>query len=64
MPKESFYDSKTRVEDDGLPPDLVITWGNEQPSVEVNGVAYDRSGLNRMIATLRKARNQTYGQDE
>lgn len=63
MPKESFYDS-ARVEGDGLPPDLAVTWGDTQPEVKVNDIAYDRSGLNRLIATLRKARNQTYGSDE
>lgn len=64
MPKENFYDSSTRVEGDGLPPDLTVTWGIDQPEVKVNGIVYDRSGLNRLIAALRKARNQTYGPDE
>lgn len=64
MPKEKFYDSSTRVEGDGLSPDLTVTWGIDQPEVRVNDIVYDRSGLNRLIATLRKARNQTYGQDE
>lgn len=64
MPKENFYDSSTRVEGDGLPPDLVVAWGESQPKVMVNGIAYDRSGLNRLIGALRKARNQTYGADE
>lgn len=67
MPKENFYDSSIRVEGDGLPPDLVVAWGGwgeSQPEVTVNGIAYDRSGLNRLIGVLRRARNQTYGADE
>lgn len=64
MPKENFYDSHTRVEGDGFPPDLVVAWGLEFPEVSINGIPYDRSGLNRLIKTLRKARNQTYGMDE
>lgn len=64
MPKENFYDSSTRVEGDGLPPDLVVAWGSSQPEVTINKIGYDRSGLNRLIAALRKARDQTYGRDE
>lgn len=64
MPKENFYDSSTRVEGDGLPPDLVVSWGKERPEVMVNDIPFDRSGLNRLIAALKRARNQTYGADE
>ena len=64
MPKENFYDSSTRIEGDGLPPDLGVAWGSNQPEVTINEIAYDRSGLNRLIAALRKARDQTYGRDE
>jgi hypothetical protein len=63
MPKEKFYDS-TRIDGDGLPPDIIVAWGNSQPEVTINGIVYDRSGVNRLISTLRKARNQTYGPDE
>ena len=63
MPKENFYDSN-RVHGDGLPPNLVVAWGEDQPEVTINAIHYDRSGLNRLISTLRKARNQTYGADE
>ena len=63
MPKESFYDS-VRVEGDGIPPDLVVLWGLDQPQVTINDVVYDRSGLNRLIGVLRKARDRTYGRDE
>lgn len=62
MPKETFYDSN-RIEGDGLPPDLVVVWGVETPEVTINGIVYDRSGINRLVSTLRKARNQTYGAD-
>lgn len=64
MPKENFYDSSTRVEGDGLPPELVVSWGENQPQVTINEIAYDRSALNRLISTLRRARNQTYGADK
>lgn len=63
MPKEKFYDS-TRIDGNSLPPELEIAWGLAQPQVTINNIAYDRSGLNRMISVLRKARNQTYGADE
>lgn len=70
MPKESFYDSTTT---DAANPHLVVKWWGGGPSAEpieqdepvtINGVAYDRSGLNRLIRTLRKARDQAYGSDE
>lgn len=63
MPKENFFDS-TRVEGDGNPPDLVVAWGTDDPKVTINTIVYDRSGLNRLISTLRKARDRTYGRDE
>lgn len=62
MPKESFY-RPTAV--DGDMPDLTVQWGTEAvPQVMINLIPYDRSGINRLIATLRRARNQTYGKDE
>lgn len=65
MPKENFYDSSTRVEGDGLPPDLVVAWASgDRPEVKINGFVYDRSALNRLISALRRARNQTFGADE
>lgn len=63
MPKEKFYDQHS-VEGDGSLPHLVVIWGIDLPQVKVNDVVYDRSGLNRLIKTLRKARNQTFGMDE
>lgn len=71
MPAEKFYPS-TAVE--GEPPSelLTIRWGQENAGVaallEVDGVggliALDRSGINRLIKTLRRARDATFGADE
>lgn len=64
MPKEDFYFGN-QVEGDGQEPDLVVAWGvTDFPQVLINGMRPDRSGINRLIATLRKARNQVYGVDE
>lgn len=63
MPKEKFYFSG-QVENDGREQDLTIAWGQTPyPQVLVNGHPVDRSGLNRLIATLRRARDQVYGVD-
>jgi hypothetical protein len=62
MPKEKFY-PETAVENDGSEPTLTIAWGDEFPTVKINGVEFDRSGINRLIRAARKARDQTYGQD-
>jgi hypothetical protein len=62
MPKEGFW-SPTKLEGD--PPDLTVSWGDTvSPQVFVNDMPMDRSGLNRLIGTLRRARNQVYGADE
>lgn len=63
MPKETFY-PHTATQDDGSQPTLTVTWGNEQPGVEINGAAFDRSAVNRLINVLRKARDQSHGTDE
>lgn len=64
MPKETFWNAATAVENDGVSePVLTVTWGRE-PDVHLNGVGFDRSGINRLIRVLRKARDQTYGHDE
>ena len=64
MPKENFYYTG-QVEGDGRDPDLVVSWGvTDVPQVLFNGVPVDRSGINRLIVTLRRARNQVYGADE
>lgn len=60
MPKARFWKS-TAVEGDD--PDLTVTWGDKQPEVQINGTAFDRSGLNRLIRALRRARDQTFGSD-
>lgn len=65
MPKETFWNSATAVENDGVSePVLTVTWHGDNPGVYLNGVASDRSGINRLIRTLRRARDATYGADE
>jgi len=64
MPKETFWDSATAVEGDDSEPILTVTWGNDQPTVHLNGIEFDRSGINRLIRALVRARNATYGADE
>jgi hypothetical protein len=62
MPKEKFYGIGA-VEGDE--PDITVSWGvTDEPQVLLNGKRYDRSGLNRLIGTLRRARDQVYGSDE
>lgn len=62
MPKETFYGLGGTESDD---PDITVSWGTTAvPQVLINGRQYDRSGLNRLIATLRRGRNQVYGADE
>ena len=67
MPKENFYASAV----EGDPPvlDLTVSWGlTDVPAVLIKGGGefkqYDRSGLNRLIGVLRRARDQVYGADE
>lgn len=63
MPKEKFYWTG-QVENDGRGPDLTVAWGETPvPQVLVNDEPMDRSGLNRLIASLRRARDQVYGAD-
>lgn len=62
MPAEKFYDSTTSDPEDAH---LVVSWGEKpSPQVTINGVEYERSGLNRLIRSLTRARNQVYGADE
>lgn len=73
MPKEAFY-CQHQVNSDGQSPDFTIGWGRHEATgsphqdsaapVLVNGLPFDRSGLNRFIKTLRKARDQVYGADQ
>lgn len=64
MPKETFWDSANAVKNDGVSePVLTVTWGSEQPVVNINGTPIDRSGVNRLIRALRRARDATYGAD-
>jgi len=69
MPKEEFYgfatgDGGTRRFSVATSASLTVRWGDEQPRVTINGVEYDRRGLNRLIVVLRKAREQTFGDDK
>jgi hypothetical protein len=62
MPKENFYGEGAV---DGDKPDVVVEWGiTAHPQVLINGKRFDRSGINRLIHTLRKSRNVVYGPDE
>lgn len=71
MPAEKFYPS-TAVENQ--PSDYVeVAWHRQYPGVDVTMLPYnqppvsidlDRSGINRLIKVLRKAREQTFGADE
>lgn len=55
MPKETFWNSATAVENDGVSePVLTVTWGDGKP-VYLNGVAFDASGIDRLMTTLRRA---------
>jgi len=71
MPAEKFYPTSA-IENE--PSDnLEVAWHRDYPGVYLtlvtceggaHAVDLDRSGLNRIIKTLRKARDQTYGSDE
>lgn len=58
MPAEKFYYTG-QVENDDRGPDLTVAWGDG--SVYINGTeiatAQDVSGLNRLIRSLRRARD-------
>lgn len=61
MPKETFWDAAA-VDGDGVSePVLTVAWGG---AVFINGSGIDRSGINRLIRALRRARDATYGADE
>jgi len=78
MPAEKFYPS-TAVEDRPSDR-FEVAWHRDYPGVHVtmimvgysgatvvdraSAIDLDRSGINRLIRTLRKARDQTYGADE
>jgi len=68
MPKERFY-HPTAVEgreqqalDEGHA--FEVAWGRvtfqDRPSVAVAGIAMDKSGVDRLIATLRRAKRQAF----
>lgn len=56
MPKETFWNSATAIEGDGVSePVLTVTWGDEHTGVYINGVHFDESGIDRLATTLRRA---------
>lgn len=61
MPKESFW---SPVQIEGEKPELTVAWGTTPtPGVHLNDMELDRSGLNRLITALRRARDAVYGAD-
>lgn len=70
MPKETFYDPS--VVENELPEPvhgvaINVAWGRPEGSPDVppgvwiaGGIRLDPSGINRLIKTLRKARDQAY----
>jgi len=60
MPAEKFW-KPTRIEGDE--PDLTISWGDGSMTVNIGGIESDRSGVNRAIRALRRARDATFGPD-
>ena len=62
MPKETFWNASA-VDGDDSSPALTVEWRGDVPGVYLNGVYFDRSGVNRLIRVMRKARNQTDGKD-
>ena len=71
MPAEKFYFSD-QVEDDGREPDLVVGWGHNLAgdkrgaSIRMGdqdvciATSDDHSGLDRMIATLKRVRRHVH----
>ncbi|WP_413354044.1 hypothetical protein [Microbacterium sp. 1P06AB] len=56
MPKETFWNSNTAIEGDGVSePILTVTWGAKTPGVYLNGVQFDQPGIERLIKALRRA---------
>lgn len=68
MPKETFFPTgvypttKQEYEEQSC---LTVSWGKERPFVVVvNGADIEWQGVNRMIAVLKKARDQAFGTPE
>ncbi|GAA6122589.1 hypothetical protein BPY_06970 [Bifidobacterium psychraerophilum] len=67
MPKEKFYEYERehpKVEGDGSEPDLTVQWGDEPPYIQGAMALNSRSAINRLIRSLRRARNQQFGKDQ
>ena len=67
MPKEKFYESEyehPKVQGDDNEPDLTVQWGDEPPYIKGAMTLNSRSAINRLIRSLRRARNQQFGKDQ
>lgn len=74
MPSEKFY-NKHAVEGQHPEEMLEVSWGRNgaewgptvmatlQVGRHVSAISMDRSAVNRLIKALRKARDQTFGED-
>lgn len=67
MPKDKFYSTESNLDS------FEVSWWGGEVTAEplqqdyplvVSGIPFDRSGVNRLIKTLRKARDQAFGADE
>lgn len=63
MPAEKFW-PETAVEGQPATPAVTVSWGADHPGVQINGVSFDRSALNRLVRVVRTARDKGYGRDE
>lgn len=57
MPTEKFY-HQNQVNGDGQPPDLEISWGDGQ--VTINGLLINPNGDNSALTRLRKTINRAH----
>ena len=74
MPSEKFYPQ--HISEDDPREFIEVAWHRDYDGVhlvhvkdtergrEASSIPVDRSGINRLIKVLRKARDQTYGADE
>lgn len=67
MPKEKFHNPVVENENDNEPI-LTVAWHNNCPCgdsfVSLNNIKFERTTINRLINTLVKARNSTWGPDQ
>lgn len=64
MPSEKFWSEDHNGHEHCI---MDIGWSrpgeSDKPGPFINGAKFDRSGVNRMITVLRRARDQVYGAD-